>query len=114
MPGKHCKWGLCKSDSRYNESLAFFPFPKPCKDYNLLRKDSTLLIHHSEDSCEQCSNAKLWLKSCNLKDFNDIAQITKHSYICGLHFVDEKPTTTHPNPIDARTNKVCCIIFALL
>ena len=67
---KRCAWGMCKSDTRYNEreymkGVTFFPIPKP------------------KTRCEEC---KIWVKACGRKYFT-VDNVTKHSYICSKHFV---------------------------
>ena len=41
--------------------------------------------------------ARRWLNACGRKDFNSLAQITKDTYICSIHFVD--PIEETPDPI---------------
>ncbi|KAK7479313.1 hypothetical protein BaRGS_00029391 [Batillaria attramentaria] len=65
MPGKHCCYGECKSDSRYPErfpGVKFFPIPKP-----LNRLEET----------------KEWIKACGRPhDQLNPERITKHHYVC--------------------------------
>ena len=42
---------------------------------------------------------RLWLKACAREGFT-VANITKETYICSLHFVGGKgPTHDHPDPV---------------
>ncbi len=44
--------------------------------------------------------AKRWQYLCGRKDFNNLKQISKDTYMCSLHFVDNKgPTDENPEPI---------------
>ena len=82
---KHCCWADCKSDSRYLDahSKIYFiglgnGFPHPVKNL------------------EKC---KRWAQNCSRKYFS-VANITKDTYICSLHFVGgHGPTEEHPDPI---------------
>lgn len=104
MPAKYCKWGLCKSDSNKDKTITFFPFPKPCKDFRLLKKDPSLVaIQHNPDSCSQCSKCKAWIHACSTQNFTSLDQINANCYVCYKHFVDNKPTETHPCPTSARS-----------
>lgn len=100
---KHCKYGMCNSDSRYlareTHPVEFFKMPKPCKDYYLLKKDPTLKINHSEMFCAVCQSAKMWIIACGIQGFNDLSQIDNSCYVCSKHFNDGKPTENHPYPI---------------
>ncbi|XP_047460923.1 uncharacterized protein LOC125019909 [Mugil cephalus] len=82
---KRCAHGLCKSDTRYPNSLAgevvFFPFPKPKTQY------------------ERCLK---WIEQCGRPHSQlNVQKINKHTYICSKHFVNGKPTPEHPNPARA-------------
>jgi hypothetical protein len=90
---KHCCWGKCNSDSRYEEKLhkslkevkasgqkIFIPFPKPSQ------------------GIEKCQR---WINACARKHF-DIAKITRNTYICALHWPGEKgPTAEFHDPLKA-------------
>ncbi len=104
MPHKLCKWGLCKSDGRKDKSITFFPFPKPCKDYRMLKKDPTLIaIQHEPDLCPQCSLCKAWINSCSITNLISIDQINSSCYVCHKHFTESKPTVVQPCPSSARS-----------
>ena len=86
MGGKHCCYGTCNNDSRYEgkkpemKGVFFIPFPKPKTNF------------------EKC---KLWIKNCGRKNFG-VENITKHTYVCSKHFVGGMgPTVEHPHPIPA-------------
>ena len=56
------------------------PFPKP---------------HIDRDKCER------WIRACRREGFGT-DKVTKHTYICSLHFIGGSgPTVEHPYPIDA-------------
>ncbi|XP_060595511.1 uncharacterized protein LOC132749669 [Ruditapes philippinarum] len=82
---KHCCYGLCNSDSRYNDrdymqDVFFIPFPKP---------------KSNELKCNK------WISACGRKDFT-VNHIKKWTYICSKHFVGGKgPTDNHPDPLPA-------------
>ena len=81
---KRCAWGTCKSDTRYSEreymkEVTFFPIPKP------------------KTRLEEC---KIWVKACGRKNFT-VDNVTKHSYICSKHFVENRPTEKYPHPVTA-------------
>ena len=69
-----CAWGLCNSDSRYNEKsknpkpsmvdVSFISFPKP------------------KTNLKRC---KAWIKACGRKIFK-IDKITRNTYVCLKHF----------------------------
>ena len=93
---KHCYWGTCKSDSRYPEKMpagtTFIRFPKP----ESIHENMT----HWEKEQAKLKMEKHWQYLCGHKDFNNLRQITKDTYICSLHFVDNKgPTDENPEPI---------------
>lgn len=63
--GKHCAYGLCTSDVKKKDpKIKFAPFPKPWLDP--LR-------------------AQRWVHLCGRQGFT-IANISKQSYVCSLHF----------------------------
>ena len=106
MVGVHCKWGKCNSNSRYPskdymQGVTFFPFPKPCQDHRLLKRDSTLQLRHDPNSCPQCCKCLVWINACRLQGFNKVDDIKKSCYICSKHFIDGKPTPQNPNPVTA-------------
>ena len=82
---KHCCYGVCRSDSRYGhrehmKGVTFMPFPKP---------------HIDRGKCER------WIRACRREGFGT-DKVTKHTYICSLHFIGGSgPTVEHPYPIDA-------------
>ena len=82
---KHCCYGVCRSDARYGhrehmKGVTFMPFPKP---------------HIDRDKCER------WIRACRREGFGT-DKVTKHTYICSLHFIGGSgPTVEHPYPIDA-------------
>ena len=101
MVVKHCCYGLCTSDSRYPEKLPegtkfyfkFYPFTKP----GYIKE--TMTNWEKEKQNQRTEKARRWLKACGRKDFNSIEQITKHTYICSLHFID--PIEENPDPVHA-------------
>ena len=95
---KHCSWGTCKSDSRFKQKLpegtGFVRFAKPGK-----LKDG-LTDWEKNRELEKTAKAKRWLHACGRKDFCELSQIKKDTYICTLHFVGGNgPTEDHPDPI---------------
>ncbi|KAL3873450.1 hypothetical protein ACJMK2_036566 [Sinanodonta woodiana] len=84
---KHCCYGSCRSDSRYQKDGVWFigfgnGFPKPDKEK------------------ERCM---LWVHNCGRRDFT-IKNVTKDTYICSLHFVGGNgPTKAHPDPVKLGT-----------
>ena len=49
---------------------------------------------------EKTEKAKRWLHACGRKDFCELNQIKKDTYICTLHFVGGKgPNDDRPDPI---------------
>ena len=96
---KHCSSGLCKSDSRYPESMPvgiyFITFAKVGKI-----KDGMTEWEKNKQN-EFTEKAKKWVQACGRKGFT-IDKITKDTYICSLHFVGGNgPTEEDPDPISA-------------
>ncbi len=85
---KHCAFGTCRSDSRYNdrphmEGVVFCRFPSKLK---------------MRDKCLK------WVKACRRLNFT-IDNINKHTYFCSKHFVGGKsPTELKPDPIPATSS----------
>ena len=89
-----CAWGLCNSDSRYNEKgrrprpsmvgVTFLPFPKP------------------KTKLERC---KAWIKACGRENFT-ISNITQNTYVCSKHFRDGRPSELYPDPYPALPNEL--------
>ncbi|GBP13546.1 Zinc finger protein 432 [Eumeta japonica] len=53
-------------------------------------------------SCLKCKKCELWVKKCSRTDkkFRSLANVTKNTYICSLHFYGESgPTTDYPDPL---------------
>ena len=95
MVVKHCCWGVCKTDSRYNmpEGVTFHPFPKPGRIKDGMTELQKREIRKKHKITER------WLYLCGRKDFTSIDQVTKDTYICSLHFVSTSgPTDEHPEP----------------
>ena len=67
MPSYYCVHGTCKSDSRKNPNIRFFPFPKPI----------TFL-----------ERATRWVELICRPGYT-IDHITNNTYICELHFPGE-------------------------
>ena len=104
MPTKYCKWGTCKSFSKKDKTIKFFPFPKPCKDFRMLTADPTLIaIQHDADTCVQCSKCTAWIRACSTTKFSSLEQINRNCYVCYKHFPDGTPTEDQPIPICARS-----------
>ena len=94
---KHCCWGECKSDSRYQEKLdealkqmtaegrkPFIPFPKPSQ------------------GLEKCQR---WIAACSRENFT-VKNITRNTYICALHWPGKQgPTPEHLDPLKANFTK---------
>ncbi|XP_033729667.1 uncharacterized protein LOC117318834 [Pecten maximus] len=81
---KRCAWGTCNSDSRYQDrhhmkDVVFYPIPKP------------------KSRREESSK---WVHACSRKNFT-VKDVNKHSYACGKHFVDGRPTDRNPFPTKA-------------
>ena len=122
MP-KHCKWGLCKSDTRYPQNglqIKFWPFPKPCKDFRLLKADPSLVaIKHEPQHCIQCNKCLQWIKACKVQSLTKLEEINKNCFVCSKHFPNGAPTNDEPHPVPAGTGDrvsrytsvKCCSIF---
>ncbi|XP_062583880.1 uncharacterized protein LOC134245632 isoform X2 [Saccostrea cucullata] len=89
---KHCSFGTCKSDSRYQDKLMgakFIPFPKPKSDL------------------QKCLR---WISLCRRPhDQLNVDKITKHTttYICSKHFISiDGPSDDYPDPCDAQTGEL--------
>ena len=82
---KHCCYGTCRSDSRYQErehmnGVFFIRFPTMCR---------------------QPEKARRWVRACGRRDFT-VECLKKDTYMCSLHFPGEKgPTPLNPDPIPA-------------
>ena len=81
---KHCFWGLCKSDSRYAESMP--------EGTHVIRFDKDRKVKDGMTEWERnkqnelTEKAKKWVHACGRKGFT-IDKITKDTYICSLPFV---------------------------
>lgn len=95
-----CKWGLCHNRNDVH-SVRFFPFPKPCKYFNKLQKDTTLSVGHDITLCKKCYACQKWIDACKVEAYTSISQITRHWYICSDHFMDKEPTEANPHPFPA-------------
>ena len=87
---KHCCWGKCTIDSRYQEKLpkslqemlasgqkAFIPSPKPSQ------------------GIEKCQR---WITACS-RNYFDVSKITRKAYICAVYWPGGRgPTLQHPDP----------------
>ena len=97
---KHCCFGTCTSDSRYQdrpemEGVFFIPFPKP------------------KSLPERCAR---WIKACSREGFCQ-DNVNKYTYICSKHFVGgQGPTKSDPDPISATASqsKVSLFIYQSL
>lgn len=87
---KHCCFGTCRSDSRYNSNNLFYflPFPKPCKSFRQGIITGGIKTHCKQ--CPTCCKADLWVQLCNQKisprkqSLRSISDITKDTYIYSL------------------------------
>ncbi|XP_041661853.1 zinc finger protein 658B-like [Cheilinus undulatus] len=65
----------------------------------LLREDCPCLtpygLHRFPGRAEDAAVRQQWIKNINRKDFVP----SKNSTVCGIHFVDGKPTKEHPYPV---------------
>ena len=96
---KHYSWGLCKSDSRYPESMTvgihFTRFAKVGKS------NDGMTEWEKNKQNEFTEKAKKWVHAYGRRGFT-IDKITKDIYICSLHFVGENgPSEEDPDPISA-------------
>ena len=100
MVAKHCCYALCKSDSRYPNSMppgtTFISFPKPGK---LKEGMDNWLVNFENKKTEK---AKRWMHACGRKDFSNVSQITKDTYICSIHFNKDSC-----DPIIAKSTSAC-------
>ena len=71
----------------------FYPFTKP----GYIKE--TMTNWEKEKQNQRTEKARRWLNACGRKDFNSIEQITKHTNICSLHFID--PIEENPDPVHA-------------
>ncbi|KAM9773113.1 lethal(3)malignant brain tumor-like protein 2 isoform 2-T2 [Syngnathus typhle] len=87
---KHCCFGFCRSDSRYAHrdhmrGVFFISFPKPRRNK------------------EKCIR---WVEACKRQGFT-VENVSKHTYICSLHFVGRNgPTSENPDPIPATSEEI--------
>lgn len=83
---KVCVISQCTSDSRTIDKdvcseIFFVPFPQPFRDVAKCRR---------------------WLRICRSHNFG-MAQITRFTYVCSLHFVGGRgPTEIYPDPISVK------------
>jgi len=61
MPNKRCSWGICNSDSRYEDrqhmtGVYFIPFPKPTTQINKWTGSSRT---HIKCEVRKCESAKI-------------------------------------------------------
>ena len=86
MVNLHCIYGECKSDSRYPQMLPpgtiFIPFPKPGKIVDGMTQ------WEKNKQREKTEKAKRWTHACGRKGFSSVDQITRHIYICSIHFLE--------------------------
>ena len=73
---RHCCYGTCKNDSRYNKEIKFIQFPQPL---------------------EKPLMSKRWIQLCGRKNF-DCSKITKYTYICTDHFPENEILDIWKNP----------------
>ena len=82
---EHCSRGTCKSDSEFKHKLpegsGFARFAKPGK-----LKDGLTDWEENRER-KKTEKANRWLHACESKDFCELNQIKKDTYICILHFV---------------------------
>ena len=96
---KHWSWGLCKSDSRYPESMSEGThFIRSAKIGKV--KDGMTEVEKNKPN-ELTEKAKKWVHACGRKGFS-IDKITKGTYICSPPFVGGNgPTEKDSDPINA-------------
>ena len=76
---KHCAWGTCNSDSRYPERL-------------INSEGKCVQFYHFPSFKKEKIRREAWIRACCRGD-NFVC--TKHSYMCGLHFIGNNgPTLT--------------------
>ena len=83
------KWPKSLIEFEESGKKAFIPFPKPTQDIG---------------------KCKRWLMACFRQFFTE-KNVSRSTYICGLHWLIEKgPTTEHPDPLKAnlRPSKASC------
>ena len=103
---KHCKWGTCNSNSQHAakehmQGVNFFVIPRPCADYRILKRDSTLQLVHDASKCKQCCKCQAWINACRVEGFSKLDDYKTTYYVCSKHFVDGEPTPSNPNPLIA-------------
>ncbi|KAG7175796.1 uncharacterized protein LOC121855848 [Homarus americanus] len=79
---KRCCYGLCDTDSRYEDRLKggvyFIPFPK-------------------KSNKEKCLK---WIKACGRPHSQlNVDKINRSTYICSKHFINGGPSDRYPDPI---------------
>ena len=90
---KHCAWGTCNSDSRYPERL-------------INSNGISVKFYHFPSFKHEKTRREAWTRACCRAD-NFVC--TKHSYICGFHFVGGNgPTDENPDPIPATASHENC------
>ena len=97
---KNCAWGTCNSDWRYPERL-------------INSNGKSVKFYHFPSLEKEKLRRKAWIKPCC---WGNNFVCTKHSYICGFHFVcNNGPTDKHPDliPATASREKVRQCMFAL-
>ncbi|XP_031560469.1 uncharacterized protein LOC116296569, partial [Actinia tenebrosa] len=96
---KHCCWGECKTDSRYPDLLhpalkkrlqegkpIFLPFPK------------------KSQGLERCTR---WVNACGRGKAFTVDRVTKHTYVCYLHWPGEAgPTEEFDVPLKATLSQM--------
>ena len=87
---KHCAWSTCNSDSCYPERL-------------INSEGKCVQFYHFPSFKKEKMRREAWIRACCRGD-NFVC--TKHSYICGLHFIGNNgPTDEHPDPIPDTANR---------
>ena len=102
MVGVHCKCGKCNSNSRYPskdymQGVTFFPFPKPCQDHRLLKRDSTLQLRHDPNSCPQCCKCLVWINACRLQGLHGFFH--KQRWSCVVYGLSMVNVLSRANPV---------------
>lgn len=72
---KHCCYGACKSDSRYDATIKFIPFPKPTTSFG------------------KCLR---WVRLCGRPGFT-LGSVTPYTFICEKHFQKNVVLNPHLN-----------------